>query len=267
MINFDFDKLALESLDRVTLFEKNDDSIVFILDQLKDGNLENGSNTIYSTGKQGMKLSGYDREKSAKFTCNNGYVVASAISAQTGGNIENASTTNKLAVPHLQYIKVTDTTKVVLEYTPIGVTGKEISYIYKANADNTQGEKFPIAATASAVEFSLDPATKTITLPTDIFEIGDIVIVAYRREASIGKKIINSGDKFAKSGRVVIDCTAHDVCDNNLKYHAIFEMGNAKVDGNFSFSFGNEPVAHAVSIEALLDVCSVDRSLWTMYIT
>lgn len=267
MLNtIDFDKIVIDTIDTVTAFDKADNSIMFILDQIKDGSIENGSEIVYGTGKNGVRLTAFNRNKTSKFSCNNGYVVGGAVAAQIGADVELASPTNKMAVPHHQYIKVTDKTKVTLDYTPVGPTGKEISYIYKANTDMTPGEKFAIAATVSATEFSLVPTTKEITLPTDVFETGDVVIVHYNREATMAKKMINSGEKFSKNGRIIIDCTGCDVCNQNIKYHVIFEYNNAQIDGNFTLTFGNEPVAHAVSCEALQDICSTDKNLWTWYI-
>lgn len=262
----DFDKLVIDTIDTVTAFDKTDGSIMFILDQIKDGTIENGSEIVYGTGKAGVRLSAFDRNKTSKFSCNNGYVVASALASQIGADIAVASESSKFAVPHLEYIEVTDPTKVTLEFKPVGITGKEIPFIYKANSDKTQGEKFAIAAEASETAFKLDPATKGITLPTSKFAKGDIVIVAYDRETTIGKRMTNSGDKFSKNAKIVIDATGCDVCDQNVKYHVIFVYGNAKIDGNFSMAFGNEPMAHAISCEAMQDVCSKDKSLWTWYV-
>jgi len=262
----DFDKIIVDTIDTVTAFEKTDGSIMFMLDEIKEGNIENGSETVYGTGKAGVKLSALDRSKTSKFSCTNGYVVASAMAAQTGSKIEEASEDNKFAVPHLEYKVTQDGTTIVLDETPVGEVGKEIPFIYKANADKTQGEKYAIGSVASATEFSLAPDTKTITLPTDVFKKGDIVIVPYNRETSVAKKMINSGGNFAKNAKIVIDATGCDVCDQNIKYHVIFVYNNAKVDGNFSMSFGNEPMVHNVAAEALQDICSVDNDLWTFYI-
>lgn len=266
LTNVDFDKLVIDSIDSVTSFDKTDGSILFIFDQIKDGTIENGSETVFGTGKAGVRLSALDRNKTSKFTCTNGYVIANAFAAQLGADIEEASESNKFAVPHLQYITVEDPTKIVLEHTPTGITGKEIAFIYKANSDNTQGEKYPIGATASATEFALDILTKTITLPTGIFKKGDIVIVPYDREATVGKKMVNSGEKFSKTARTVIDVTCRDVCDQSKVYHTIFVYPNAKIDGNFTMTFGNEPVVQAFACEALQDICSINKELFTYYI-
>lgn len=267
-VNFDvnFDKLIIDTIDTVTFFDKTDGSILFMADQVTDGTMENGAETVYGTGKAGVRLSALDRNKTSKFSFNNGYVLANALAAQVGSEVEEASASNKFAVPHMQMIEVTDPTKVTLEFTPLGATGNEIPFIYMANADKTQGKKYPIAAAASAEAFSLDPKTKVVTLPTDAFKAGDVVIIPYNREATVGKKISNVGDAGSKTGRTVIDVTCRDICDQSTVYHAIIEYKNSKIDGNFSLAFGNEPVKHPIAIEALLDVCSTDKSLWTYYI-
>lgn len=266
LTTIDFDKIIIDKIDTVTALDKTDGSIMFIFDEIKDGTLENGSETVYGTGAGGVKLSAFDRNKTSKFSCNNGYVVASSIAAQIGSEIKTASIDNKFAVPHLEYIEVTDTTKITLEFTPTGITGKEIPFIYKANSDKTQGEKFAIGVTASETEFKLNPETKEITLPTNKFSVGDTVIISYERETTLGKKMTNSGNKFSKTARIVIDAIGCDVCDQNIKYHIIFVYDNAKIDGNFSMSFGDEPMIHAFSCEAIQDICSKDKSLWTWYI-
>lgn len=267
LTSIDFDKIILDTIDTVTAYDKADGSILLMLDQLKDGTIEQTSETVYGTGKAGVRLSALDRNKGAKFSCNNGYVIASAISAQVGADIEDASVTSSFAVPHIQFVKVTSAMDVVLEYDVVGELGKEIPFIYKSNSDNTQGEKFPIAAEASATAFSFDPATKTITLPTGVFAKDDIIIVPYDRKAFVAKKLVNNGDKFSKTARIVLDITGREVCDQSKVYHVIMEYGNAKIDGNFTLTLGNEPAVQAFSAEAMQDICSTDsKKLWTMYI-
>ena len=266
LTNIEFDKLIIDTMDIVTAFDLTDGSLDFMLDQLKDGNIENGSETVYGTGKAGVRLSSLDRNKSAKATLNNGYVVASAFAAQMGATIDEASAENKFAVPDVAFIEVTDVTKVTLPDAVVGTLAAEFPYIYKAQGDKTQGDKFAIAAAASATEFKYTAGTKEITLPTDKFAIGDIVIVPYNREVTLGKRMINKADKFSKTSRVVIDCTCRDVCDNSKVYHGVFVFPKAKIDGNFSMAFGNEPMAHSIAIEALQDICSINKELYTFYI-
>lgn len=266
LTTIDFDKLIIESFDRITAFDKTDGSLVTIIDELKDGTIEGSQETTYGTGKRGVKLSALDKNKGSKITGNNGYVVVSTWAAQMGAEIKEASASNKFSIPDIEFIKVTDATKITLANTPVGVTGKEIPFIYKATADNTKGKSFAIAATASTTEFALDPAAKEITLPTDVFDVGDVVIVPYDREATVGKKISNSTDSFSKNVRAVVDITCLDICDQTKKFHTILVMPNAKLDGNWSLAVGSDVAQHPISLEAIKDPCSIDSTLFDYYI-
>ena len=266
LTNYDFDKLVMEDIDRVWMTSRSDDSLLLMFDQIQNGSVSNGVETTYGTGRRGVRLSSLDRNKTATFSCVNGYVIASALAAQVGATIEEAAEDAPIAVPDFKYMKVTDPSQVVLENEVIGEEGAEISYIYKAQSDMSAGVKYSIAAEASAEAFAFNPETKVISLPTGAFVAGDTVIVAYDRKATIGKKITNKSDSFAKAGRLLIDILCHDICDENIKYHAIMEFPNAKIDGNFEMSWGDEPMVHNFGAEAMVDPCSVDSDLWNLYI-
>lgn len=277
MNQVDFDKLIIDSIDMVTGFDRTTGALLLMLDQVKDGTISNGVETVYGTGKNGIRLSAFDRNKTATFKCTNGYVVTSALAAQTGSDAECATESETLAVPEVEFLTVEDGNTVTLTYTAAGPSGNEVPFIYKANRDRTQGQKFSLAPAASQTEFAFDPATKKITLPAapasaegqpaaPVFQAGDIVIVPYRREASVGKKISNGTDSFSKYARLILDVTCHDICDQNIKYHTVFEFPNAKIDGNFEMAFGNEPMVHNFGAEAMADPCAARSVLWNYYI-
>ena len=263
--NTDFDKIIIDSIDLVSAFDKADGSLKFLFDQVQDGTITNGAEIVYQTGKSGMRIAAIDRNKTSTFTCNNGYVIVSAYASQLGSEVVNAGSGAPIVVPTVEFIRVgAEGTTITLSATPSGPEGAEIPFIYKANKDKTQGKKFAIAGEASKSEFSL--AGTTITLPTDVFAEGDIVIVPYDAEVTVGKKIVNSGDNFSDTVRLVIDCTCRDVCNNSVVYHGTFVFGNAKIDGNFDIAFGDTPTVHAFSAEAMADICSTDQELFAFFI-
>lgn len=264
----DFDKLIIDSIDLATGFDIATGEVLFMMDEIKDGSIENASETVYLTGKNGARIGALDRNKTAKASFNNGFMVGGAIATQIGTAVTLATAGAKFTVPTFDILTVGDTpTTVTLTNVPVGATGAEIKFIYKANKDGTQGEKYAIAATASATEFSLVPATKIITLPTgSVFDTGDRVIVFYDYEASVGKKYVNSGDKFAATVKLVLDLVLRDVCDNATIYHGKMIFDTAKVDGTFNIGVGDTPEAHAFSAEAISNICSTNKELWTWYI-
>ena len=261
-----FEKLVIDSIDMVTMFSKSTGELLLLLDQPKDGSLENANETVYMSGKRGMRLSALDRNKTSKFSCNNAYVVAGALAAQLGAEITDASATDKIRVPDIEVITLTTATTATLRNIPVGTSGAEIPFIYKVNSDASQGEKLVAAATAVTGKFKIEAASKTITFADGEFSVGDKIIVPYDYETASGRKIVNSGENFGKYGRLVIDVLMRDVCDENIKYHGKIEYPSCKVDGNFTLSIGDEPAVQAFSAEAMINACNDDKILWNMYL-
>lgn len=267
MTSIDFDKMIIDSIDLVTGFDISTGVCDFMMEDIKDGSIENGEDTVYITGKNGTRVGALSRNKTAKVSWNNAFFIGGAMATQIGNAPTIASESSKLTVPTYEIIDVTaGATEITLKQIPVGVTGAEIPFIYKANPDGTQGTKYAISATASATEFSLVPATKIITLPTGVFTNGGKIIVFYNYQTAVGKKYVNSGDKFAKTERIIMDMTLRDACDNSLMYHGKMVFDSAKIDGSFKIGVGNEPEAHAVTAEALTSNCSSNRKLWDFYI-
>lgn len=284
----DFSKLKIESYDRLTLFDRTSDDLLVMLEDLSDFTLSQTVDTQEQTGKRGAVLSVMDRNKGVNGSGNNAYIITNAIAAQVGADIEHGTEEAPLAVPHMEKLKVSDDGSVTLTYEPVGETGVEIPAIYSTTADMTQDKKYTIGAVVSATEFTYDPATKKISLPiipakeavgtegeagyqpateaTPVFKPGDVVIVPYRRKATVGLKITNDAEKFAKSGRCVLDLTASDICNDNIKRHVVIECPYVHVDGNFDLAGGDEVMKQPFGFRSMPDPCSVDKSLWDMYV-
>lgn len=262
----DFDKLIIDKMLLATATSRSTGELFFMCDQIKSGNIENSGEKSFITGVGGTPLSALNRNKNVKVSWENAYVIASGIAAQTGSDIMVASAGSKLTVPNTEIITVTSATSVVLAQIPVGVTGSEVKYIYKANPDGTAGEKYVVAATASATAFKIDAATKTITLPTSKFNVGDRVIVTYNYETAIGKKISNKGNTFAKDCKLVVDVLCRHICDTNIQLVTKFVFPYLSIDNNFTISVQDEPQAHNFGGDAMQDPCSADKTFWDWYI-
>lgn len=261
----DYDKYSIQSIDMGTGFNKSTSECLFMLDQIKDATLENGMETTYSTGRLGVRLSALDKNKTAKVSGTNGYIVGGLLAQQIGSAPEVARDVASIVTPACDIIEIKEPDAVKTTFTATGIPGNEVRFIYRAQKDMTQGEKFAQAAEASESEFSYDPATKEITLPTGVFKAGEKVIVFYDYLAK-GKKFTNSGDNFPKTCKMVFDLTIQDVCDNGTLYYAKLVMPNAKIDGNFSWTIGNDPAVGSFTFESLLDICSATKELWYLII-
>lgn len=262
----DFDKIIPDKMLLATATSRTTGELIFMCDQIKNGNIENTGEKSFVTGTGGTPLSALNRNKNVKVAWENAYVIASGIAAQTGSDIVVASAGSKLTVPNTEIITVTSATSVVLAQIPVGVSGSEVKYIYKSNPDGTAGEKYGVAATASATAFKVDAATKTITLPTGKFNVGDRVIVTYNYETAIGKKISNKGNTFAKDCKLVIDVLCRHICDTNIQLVTKFVFPYLSIDNNFTISVQDEPQAHNFGGDAMQDPCSPDKTFWDWYI-
>lgn len=261
-----FENLILDCFDTVVAKDKTSGDLLFVLDQVKDGSLENASDAVEMTGKQGMLLSVMDRSKSSTFSCNSAYLVAGALAAQTGSDIVDASDTAKMVVPDFIRVKMKDATTCVLPNVPVGTKGAEVAAVWKVEKDGTQGKKFVVNTEPEAGKFKVEATSKTLTFNAGDLKEDDELYVDYAYEVDSGRMIANDGDKFAKTAHLLVDILLRDKCDNSVVYHGKLEIPNAKIDGNFTIDIGDEPGVHAFSARAMVDVCSKDKTLWNMYL-
>lgn len=265
----DFDNLLIDRPLRVRMQDKTTGELMFMVDQIKDGTLTNGAEQVFITGAAGIRLATLDRNKTTTFSCNNALVSMSMMAAQTGSDRELASATSTIKTPAFEVIKVgadsegNANTTVTLKNVPVGTAGAEIPFIYILQKDNSLGQKFAIGSAASSTAFALDPATKTITLPTGAGITAETnIAVDYFYMADSAIKVTNRGDVYSKKGRVIVELLLRDICDNNKLYYSQLVMPNASATGNFEFAFGSEGVVHGFTAEANQDFCSVDKELW-----
>lgn len=257
-------KYIIQTLERILAFDLTNGACDFILDDIQEGQLSVSSEVVYAEGKNGVKISTAERNKESKFTATNGSIVDGLLAAQLGSEIEKGTFT----VPnYMDVIETENGTSAVTKYKAQGTAGAEIKFIYKRNADGTQGDKFPIAATASATAFAYDPDTQTITLPTGVFSAGDELIAFYDIKVGNAKRIVNDEGKFSKTDKVIFEVFAKDICTEK-SYYATIIFYKGKISGTFDLDFGNDPATHNLEIEALSGGCGKGASklLWDMII-
>ena len=257
-----YDKHSIESLETVTIFSPATKKCLAILDEIKDASLEGAADTVWSTGKRGRRLSSFKQNKTLTFSCNNGYIVGGLLAEQFGDKSpEQDFETATIELPAFEYLTVTGGVAVTTHtaISPSGDGGDEILWIYAMNKDRSQGAAYPQEADASDDAFAYNPATRTITLPTDVFENGDEIIVFYDHLTK-GTKYTNRSDSYAGDVKVVFDYLVKDVCTKELR-HAMFVMPIGTISDNFSLSFGNDMAVQPFSVEAATDVCSKDKEL------
>lgn len=258
------DKYLVQGIETITWFDLSNNVCEFIFDDLQEAEMNVDSETIYAEGKNGTRIGATDRNKTSTFTATNGTVVDGALAVQVGSEVEKGvQTINN----YMDIMTTADGTTATTEFFAVGATGAEIAYIYKKNSDGSLGDKYPIAATASATAFAYDPATRAITLPTGVFAAGDELVAFYDTKAKVGKRVVNENNKFSKTGKAIFDIFVKDICTDK-SYHAKITYYKAKMSGTFSLTFGSDFSTHNIEIEALSGGCAKGAStvLWDMVI-
>ena len=247
-------------MERLSFFDLANGVCQFVVDDLQEAEMTNEQETVYATGKNGVKIGSADRNKASRITATNGAIVDGVMAMQVGSEV----VTGKTIVPkHFFMLTTGDGVSVDVSIKPIGDVGNEIPYIYKRNTDGTVGKPYAIAANATAETFKYDPIAKKITLPTSVFTAGEVVYAFYDIEVTDAKKITNSEDKFSATGMLIADCFAKDICTDK-SYYAKIVYPKAKASGNFNLSFGNDPSVQNMEFEALSGGCGSDatKKLW-----
>lgn len=243
-------KLIIERVEDATAFDPATDKIMFILDEPTQGSLESAMETVWAEGKGGRRLYGLDRNKTARFTCTNGYLVLSALQAQVGGDITYIGNEG-YSVPVVEYITKAADGTLTLTYTPVA---DSVKYIYEANSDLTQGTAYEIdTVTNNKINVPSESTAKTY-------------IVAYDRTVTAGTVVTNLSDEYTKNAKVVFTILCHEACDMNKKLYTKLIFPNAKIDGNFTLDISGDAVVQELAIDAQADVCSVEKTYWTWII-
>lgn len=262
-------KYIVQNIEAISAFDLESGALLFRADDLKSGTMTNEQETVYATGKNGVKIGSGDRNKASRFTAENGSIVDGILAAQVGSEVETSE--EATVVPdYFDVLEVTGTEPAELKakttYKATGTKGAEIKYIYERNSDGTTGKKFAINSAAGTETFSYDPETQTISLPTQGFKAGDTIVAVYDISVKGAKHIQNREDKFSATVRAVFDIFAKDICtEKSYLGKIIYPKG--KVSGNFELAFGDDPSVQNLEIEALSGGCSgANKVLWDMYI-
>lgn len=253
-------KYIVQNMERISFFDLENGACQFVADDLQDATMTNEQETVYATGKNGVKIGSADRNKASRITATNGAIVDGIIAMQVGSEV----VVGKTIVPnHFFTFETADGVSVDVKIKPIGNVGNEIKFIYKRNTDGTVGKAYPIAANASAEAFKYDPATKKITLPTGAFQSGETIYTFYDIEVTDAKKITNAENKFSATGMLIADVFAKDICTEKSYYGKII-YPKAKASGNFEMQFGTDPSVQSMEFEALSGGCSstATKTLW-----
>lgn len=234
------------------------------LNDLKNFKINGSQDTVYAEGQDGAKLAAFDENKVSGISAENGTIDEGYLAMQVGSEVVKVTNGNSILVRE-EFEITNSATSVTLTYKASGMTGNEIRYIYKADSNGLPSDViYEQNATVSATEFTYDPTTKEITLPTGAFVNGDTVIIDYYPTFTEYEEIVNEADKFSMSAEIIVDAWFTDLCtDRDVPLQLYLAKG--KISGNIDLSAGDQAAVQNIEIEALTRSCTGDtKALWVL---
>lgn len=250
--------LTITSFETITAFDIATGNLKFVLDELQNATIANSQEKSDITGKGGRKLSSIKRNKAVTISGTNGMLSGGLMGVQTGSAFANKET----EIMWQDYLTVDAGNKAVTTYKAIGTEGAEIVEVLVKNADGTEGARLVQAEAASAGKFAYAPASKTLTLHTDI-PVGTEIVVYYKRKIK-ADVLENKSDIYSEKVSLYVDALAEDKCAN--VYRIQFYFPKADFSGEFSIEMGDNQTVHSFEAESLAGGCSAlsaAGALWT----
>lgn len=255
------EKLSITQVDQITAFN-NADELEFIMDEVTETTLSQEEEITDITGRGGRKIGSLKKNKAVTGKGTNGLIVGGALAAMVGSEVEKSETEKvRYTDPDL---KVTSNTAKIEEDKKdklAGATGQEIVAIYVKNQDGSLGEKFTQGSSAENNQFTY--ADGTVTFAASKLKDGTELVAFYDIKVKAAK-VSNVSDKYSKTLKLYIDCTAQDTCDN--QYHVQFIIPRADFHGTFDLTFGGDPSTQDFEFGALAGGCGGTKSLWDMVV-
>lgn len=256
-------KYALKKVRKITLRDIATGKNKAILSDLKTVTLTGNADTVWADGQDGTHLVGFDVNKVAGLTAENGAIDIGYMEVQTGGTLTKVS--NGKAVLFTETLTIGASGAVSTSHKASGVAGNELGFIYPVDStgDPDRLNSIVQAATASASAFAYDPATKAITLPTGTTLVeGDQIYVEYFPTFTSYEELTNDSDKFAETCAIYVDAWFTDICTKkDVPLQLILPAG--KVSGEINYQMGDQAAVQSLTIDAMT-TCG-DKSLWKLY--
>lgn len=256
--DINIDKLSITQVDQITAFDGND--LEFIMDEVTETTLSQEEEITDITGRGGRKIGSLKKNKAVTGKGTNGLIVGGALAAMVGSEVEE-NEEEKVRYTDTSLKVASNKASIEKKESLVGATGQEIIAVYVKNKDGSLGKKFTQNAAATAGEFSYSDGEIT-------FNEGELVdgteLVAFYDIKVKAKKVSNVSDKYSKTLKLYIDCTAQDTCDN--QYHVQFIIPRADFHGTFDLTFGGDPSTQDFEFGSLAGGCGGSNSLWDMVV-
>lgn len=227
MSDFNPNELVIERVRAVEEYDPETKELLARYTQIEDPTLNLSADGTDVTDAMGAPITTFYNAQSGTFGFSNSLFSLDLAASQFGAEKQVATADKKITVPVSETIAIGSDATAVLKYVPVGTSKAEIKYVKVINSDNTFGKTYEVSSTAGDGKFTLDAASKKITLPTGTT---GRVFVNYNRESTKAAIVTKRTDAIPEVKSLLIHVIFHDPCNTNNVIAGVVSCPRAQID-------------------------------------
>jgi hypothetical protein len=224
---FNPNELILEKIRAVEEYDPATSELTGRYTQIESPTLETGATATEVTDAMGTSIATFYTAQTGTFGFTNSLFSLDLAASQYGSAKTVASDTTKITMPVSEVVTIGTDATVLLKYVPVGTNGSEVKFVKVINDNNTFGTTYAVSATAGAGKFTLNAATKTITLPAGTT---GKVFVNYNKSTATAVSISKTTESVPAVKTLLVHAIFHDPCNKNLVYAGVISIPRAQID-------------------------------------
>ncbi len=260
---FNPNELVLERVRAVEEFDPATLELVGRYTQVEDSSLKTSADGTEVTDAMGSPIQTFYQAHKGTFDFTNSLFSLDLAASQFATEKVIASGEKKMVVPVSETITIGEGGVVNLKYVPVGTKGAEIKYVKVINGNNTFGKTFEVSSVSEEGKFTIDAASKKITLPEGTT---GRVFVNYEKESENAVRVTktNKGDPAVKM--LLIHVIFHEPCNKNIVYAGVIRCPRAEIDPS-SVEIGlKSDSKHSVSYVLSREYCEESGTLFDIFV-
>ena len=222
IIMFNPNELVLEKIRAVEEYDLATSELTGRYTQIEEPSL---GTTV--TDAMGAEIATFYKAQTGTFSFSNSLFSLDLAASQFGSEKEVADADNKITIPVSEIINIAADGTATLKYIPVGAAGAEVKTVKVINENNTFGKTYEVSATPGEGKFTLDAASKTITLPEGA---AGRAFVQYNRESDNAVKVTKTTDGIPTVKSLLIHALFHDPCNTNSVYAGVINVPRAQIN-------------------------------------
>lgn len=258
--------IVIESIFGLDYYNSSTKELMWQANQLSDATLDITSSEQEVQDAMGVPIATFFRGRSGTLTATNALFSLPVAAAQSGNaaGLVRGSTSAKINVPIVEtFTTGKSQSTITLSDVPTGTASMEIPYIYAMDGTGYKSQSYSLNSSPSATEFSLDAASKTITLPTGLAE-GTRIMVSYNADRADALRFSATGNDSPRAGIAHLRLKCHNLCDVSSIVYGVMVCPNAQLSGNYQFNFTSDG-QHSIELRLMQDYCDPDKLLYHFY--